>query len=148
MEFVIILIVGVIIYFIFINLHKRKQFELKRQSDLLAYYENEEKLKLEYERIRNELGVFISENEVLIQNLIHNYPLSSTSFNNNYSYSDYKTKLSNFINLVPHKDYLFKNIFQFPTLKQICNIYDNFDIDIRSLNNQFVKNGYTNLAGS
>src|SRR5690606_5311406 len=59
-------------------------------------------------------------------------------------YSDYKTKLSNFINLVPHKDYLFKNIFQFPTLKQICNIYDNFDIDIRSLNNQFVKNELSN----
>ena len=96
MELIIIIIAGLLVYFIFNSIHTKKQQKLQRQKELFIYQQNEQKLKLEYEKRKNDITDFVKENEILIKKLIQEYPLSSKSFNNYNSYSNYKIKLSNF----------------------------------------------------
>lgn len=140
MELIIIIIAGLLVYFIFNSIHTKKQQKLQRQKELFIYQQNEQKLKLEYEKRKNDITDFVKENEILIKKLIQEYPLSSKSFNNYNSYSNYKINLSNFITSIPHKEDMYSCILEIPTLRNVCNIHESIENDIKLLNNQFIKN--------
>lgn len=147
MEFiVIVLIVLIVIYFIAKNNKiKRKKIEAERLRNLQIERERLERERLERERIqfenfKNDINTYINQNETLIKTLINNNPLSINSYNFYSSYINFRNNISRLIKTVPHKDFLVSNIKEFPLLKTLYELDENFINEVHSKNNLFIKN--------